>query len=96
MITLEQVPWGRSDHLAMGPYANLTLSHLRKLAAEATSRLDASASGRFSTALTDAERDYLDLAAELYARGELPVMPPAWPIRRASRDSPEEQCGSGP
>lgn len=71
---------GFSDSLVMaGPYAHVSTPGLRKLVAEAETvqqagpvpaeACDSHLVG-FSTALTDAERRYLDLCAELYARGE--------------------------
>lgn len=68
-----------SDSLVMaGPYAHLSTPGLRKLVEEAEAAqctADPVAARAedlvgFSTALTDEERKYLDLCAELYARGE--------------------------
>lgn len=68
-----------TDSLVMsGPYGRASTEVLRALVAEAeagqTPGPYVADAGEhlvgFSTALTDAERRYLDLCAELYARGE--------------------------
>lgn len=53
-----------------GGVSHLSTDALRKRAAELEAGQAPGTAERFSTALTDAERQYLDVCAELYARGE--------------------------
>lgn len=60
-----------TDSLVMsGPFERASTEVLRAMRAEAEAGQDSGAEVGFSTALTDAERRYLDLCAELFARGE--------------------------
>lgn len=53
----------------MGDLTSANLSALLKEAAE----LEAGQVGHFTTALSDTERRYLDIMAEVFRRGELPA-----------------------
>lgn len=59
-----------TDYLAVGGLTFVPTSKLLKQAAA----LEAGQTGEFTTALSDAEREYLLVMAELFARDKLPVL----------------------